>query len=156
MLCENTSYELLSRHMVLLTIQQQYLTDVVMTCYSLRLTRSLSFAFFAVKTLFFALDHSKGPSSFGRGTGRINVCACPPAPLPTTSTCDCTWYDSCAHQPVTRQRMQDASRVENRLCQQWVVCLFRPYFLSVACTTAWYFDSFSISHFPSRTEEDSN
>ena len=36
LLCENTSYGL-SRYMILLTIQQQYLTDVAMTCFSLRL-----------------------------------------------------------------------------------------------------------------------
>ena len=76
--------------MILLTIQQQYLTDVAMTCYSLRLRRSFFFAFFVVKTLFFALCHSKGQSSLGRGTGRINACACPPAPLaPTTGKYDC-------------------------------------------------------------------
>ena len=49
--------------MTLLTIQQQYVTDVAMTCYSLRLRRcfshSLWFALFAVKTLFFAFYHNK-------------------------------------------------------------------------------------------------
>ena len=37
---------------MLLTIQQQYVTDVAMTCYSLRLRRSFSFAFFAVRLCF--------------------------------------------------------------------------------------------------------
>ena len=73
----------------------------------------------SLQTLFFALNHSKGQSSLGRETGRINACACPPAPLaPTTGKCDCLWYDSSADQQVTidRPRMQDAWRVENRLC----------------------------------------
>ena len=66
---------MLSRHTILLTIKQQYVTDVAMTCYSLQLRRSFSFALVAVKTLFFALNHSKGQSSLSRGTGRINACA---------------------------------------------------------------------------------
>ena len=41
-MCENTSYELLSRYMILLTLQHQYLTDVAMTCYYLRRRRSFS------------------------------------------------------------------------------------------------------------------
>ena len=97
--------------MTLLTIRQQavvdFRSDDMLVSEAVR--RSFPFAFFAVKTFFFALNHSKGQSSsVGRGAGRINACGCPPAPLaPTTGKCDCLWYDSSADQQVTRHRMQD-------------------------------------------------
>ena len=47
------------------------------------------FLLFAVKILFFALNHSNVQSSLGRATGRISICVCPPASLaPTTGNCD--------------------------------------------------------------------